>query len=181
MVTSRTCQNCQAPLQGRAQKWCDACRPGRSNRRTLAEAARKRGDEERAQAILQRGKTAGGTDADPEGWGALLYAAALTATDDRRRAARIAGVTYSPELDAQAREEWGDLIAQRAEGMQRLGYMLMTQALARLGPAMASMPVGQLGSTAKAVVDALERLQTAIKPTFGDVTVVLDTSPLEDE
>lgn len=167
-------------LTGRATKWCDEHRPDRSNRKRVAEAHARAGDTERARRVLEAGRTSSGGASDASGWDALLYAAALTCTDDRLRAARVAGVEYTDELDAQARAEWADLIEQRAEGMQRLIYIAMTQSLARLTASVPSLPVGQLGSTLKAVVEAAERLQTAIKPTFGDVQVVLDTAPLED-
>jgi hypothetical protein len=182
VAVQRTCKQCRTPLQGRATTWCDACRPGRSNRKTLAEAARKRGERERAEQILRAGKAVGSlTDTAPTGpaaWAALILASHLAATQSLATAWARAGLQDSgldpAAVEREARAEYGDLIELRAEGMQRLGWILAVQALARLGPAIPELPVGQVASTVKGVVDALERLQNSVRPTFGSVSIVWD-------
>ena len=170
---------------GRRPKYCPAHLPRKAggNRKRQAQRAMVAGYGDELSRLIAG--VAGDEDqARAIAWAPLLYAAALCATSDPSRARIMAGLPDGMDLvalEAQARDEYSELIAMSAAGMQRLGWVLAVQALARLAPQMAVIPSGQLASSLKAIVDALERLQTAVRPTFGSVEITWDFGPQADD
>ena len=107
----------------------------------------------------------------------MLLAAGLAITDDVEKAARMMGLPEDldlEEIEAEARTHFSDVIEQKSEGYQRLCLTAATVTLARLLPSIGQLPVGQLGPTLKSLMDAAERLQGAVAPTFGGITVNLN-------
>jgi len=175
-VSKKTCKGCGTPLIGRAYKWCDECRPGKSNRKVIAEIARANGDHERAEkASGSKGSKLSAT-VDYEAWGALLLASGLAITDDLDRARRLAGLPevsdeQLEELETEARQRWPDVIEMRTEGFQRVGFLLAQTGMIQLMPQLAQLPANQVAPAVKSVVDALEKIQNGVSPSFGDFNV----------
>lgn len=172
-MAARSCVGCGTGLGGRAQKWCDACRPDRANRRRLAKIAAANGDHERAASILkQRPPSSSAPTTDLEEWASLRLAGALGLTSDLEHARKIAGLPKMPRADlrklqARAEKEWPDVIALRTEGFQKVGFAAVMQSWIALLPQLHELPANQIAPAAKAVMDGLEKMQTGLAPTYG--------------
>ena len=149
------------------------CRPTH-NRKRQARAAAAVGDDETADALA---KTE--SDIDPVVTEALrpaLLAAALSLNANPDQAARIAGLgeLEKPELRAlvrSARKHYPGLIDGNASAIAAAGFATLSLALLRAVEGLSALPPASRASSAKAIVQTLEILATAAKPTFGDIEV----------
>ena len=184
-----TCAVCGSAFSyagpGPLPRYCDQHK-ARSNRARQAEEARARGEHERAEVIAQTGGAdARGAAEALEALRPLRLAAMLyVAGDDPQKAALYAGLgrlskAEARRLEREARAVLPGLGGAKAEDIQRLGFAAAIQALLATAAAVPGLAPRERAGALRSVVDVLERLQVAIKPTFGDVTVVLDTSPLD--
>jgi hypothetical protein len=170
---------------GPLPRYCDAHK-ARSNRARQAEEARARGEHERAEVIAQTGGADHHGAAEAlEALRPLRLASMLhVAGGDPQRAALYAGLgrlskAEARRLERQAREVLPGLSEARGEDIQKLGYAAACSMLLATAAGVPGLAPRERAGALRQVSDFLERMQTAIKPTFGDVTVVLDTSPLD--
>ncbi|MEO1172672.1 MAG: hypothetical protein AAFX94_11580 [Myxococcota bacterium] len=147
----------------------------------MAETAAANGDHERAAAILGRGQASSGVfgpnghlvpQANVADWGPLMLAGGLAVTDDLDRARRMAGLPEMgeaelAELEEEAREKWGDVIAMRTEGFQKVGFLVAQLGMLQLMPKLQTLPANQIAPAVKSIVDALEKIQGGVAPSFG--------------
>lgn len=177
-----TCQVCGTTWlherSGHLPKYCVEHIPSRNRARRAAEAE-ARGEHEEAERI----RTGAGsvTTADATSAKALqpaLLAAGLQITSNPAAAAAIAGLGRVPKehlrrLETVARRDYAALIEGNASAIQALGFAGLSLALLRAISALDRVPPGQRASGARAIIDTLERLQNAARPSFGDMTIRL--------
>lgn len=181
-----TCRVCGATwghdAPGRLPVLCPKHK-GPGNKARDARAAASRGELEKARTI--RGGDADNGLADPvvsEALRPAMLAAALSLTTNARQAARIAGLG---DLDAkelrvlekEARRDFGPLIEGSASAISAVGFATLSLALLRSIEGLNRISPSQRASSARSVVDVLERLSTAAKPSFG----AMEISFKEDE
>lgn len=172
----KTCVKCGVVLTGRAWRYCDDCRPNRSNRKLVAETAAANGDHERAARIL--GRSAAGAELDVGAWGSLMLAGGLAVTSDVERARRMAGLPEMDpgeltQLETEARHRWAEVIDLRTEGFQRVAFLLAQQGMIQLLPRVGALPPNQIAPTVKSIVDALDKIQSGVAPSFGPFNLVV--------
>lgn len=181
-----TCQKCGQTFIARAKgpipRTCISCDPNKSNRSKRRTAAKGEARPKITSAIVAPGvggvAEARALQAMPAFMTAVHY---MPAGGDIERAARLAGlVPEALDLDELRAEVEGpeleDVREQTVEGMLRVGRMAYLAYLARMGACAGDVPMNTLGSSMKALTEALLRAQPLFGGSYGDISVVLDES-----
>ena len=112
---------------------------------------------------------------------AARLAAALQLTPSLEHAAAIAGISDEEhdlkQLETDARVGFADLIEGSAAAIQRIGFAGLSLQLLGAVAALDKVAPGQRATAAKSIIQTLEALQNAAKPSFGDMSIEL----VEDE
>ena len=112
---------------------------------------------------------------------AARLAAALQLTPSLEHAAAIAGISSEDhdleQLETDARVGFADLIEGSAAAIQRIGFAGLSLQLLGAVAALDKVAPGQRATAAKSIIQTLEALQNAAKPSFGDMSIEL----VEDE
>lgn len=177
-----TCGVCKvtflAKSRGKLPATCIDCDPNKGNRNSRKRAERLASDAPPPTNVVAPGVGGPNEARAREALQGILVAAHLrAAAGDYARAAQLAGLEPAG-LDLEAiREEvethHQDLVEGRVEGLLRVSSMFAAAVLARLTCAVNDMPIGQLGSSLKAALEAAERLQEQFGAVHSGITLQL--------
>lgn len=113
------------------------------------------------------------------------FAIYLGGLGDAKRAAELAGIDAEGErlveLEAQARQECGDLVDGKQSAATTLGNMAMLLLLQRTCELAPQLMGPQVSSTLRTVAETLDGLQGGFAPVYSDVRAVISLEPPKPE